>query len=275
LRRPLGIGRSFRVSHPSAVSRSLVSRSRFAVHHSAGCPVFPRRAVPNTLSARCILSSSFAFLQSLAQHDLVRRPKSADTSHGLSLPSAHQESEVHSLRALPQPATFRPQGLATLSATYSLRARAGSVSHRRRSWDSPFGASSSRKVPGAFPRRAHPHTVFPVVVPGAEARAGPTSRGFRALTLSRVPGDRTGVNSPTAGCSLGFCPSRACWRTPGPGFRPDSSRALCSRPPRNGRSPAPRSLARSPLGLDLDRPANRTGGRSSPSRVLAPVRPEA
>jgi hypothetical protein len=52
------------------------------------------------------------------------------------------------------PAKFRPQGLATLSAAYSLRARAGSVSHRRRSWDSPFGAFSSRKVSGRFRRNA-------------------------------------------------------------------------------------------------------------------------
>jgi hypothetical protein len=44
------------------------------------------------------------------------------------------------------PATFRPQGLATLSTVFSLRTRAGLVSYRQRSWDSPFGAFSSRKV---------------------------------------------------------------------------------------------------------------------------------
>jgi hypothetical protein len=33
---------------------------------------------------------------------------------------------------------------------YSLRSRAGFVSHRRRSWDSPFGAFSSRKVSMRF-----------------------------------------------------------------------------------------------------------------------------
>jgi hypothetical protein len=37
-------------------------------------------------------------------------------------------------------AMFRPQGLATLSTTYSLRGPAGFVSHRRRSWASPFEA---------------------------------------------------------------------------------------------------------------------------------------
>jgi len=58
-----------------------------------------------------------------------------------------------------RPATFRLQGLVTLVAVYSLRARAGSISHRRRSWDLPFGAFSSRKVPAAFPRPVDPHTV--------------------------------------------------------------------------------------------------------------------
>jgi len=48
------------------------------------------------------------------------------------------------------PAAFRPQGLATLTTAYSFRARAGFVSHQRRSWDLPFGASSSRKVAARF-----------------------------------------------------------------------------------------------------------------------------
>jgi hypothetical protein len=58
-----------------------------------------------------------------------------------------------------RPATFRLQGLATLMAACSLRARAGFISHRPRSWDSPFGAFSSRKVPAAFPRQVDPRTV--------------------------------------------------------------------------------------------------------------------
>jgi len=48
------------------------------------------------------------------------------------------------------PATFRLQGLTTLLAAYSLRRRAGFVSHRLRSWDLPFGAFSSVKVTGRF-----------------------------------------------------------------------------------------------------------------------------
>jgi len=102
----------------------------------------------------------------------------ADTSLGLSLPSALEGSEVHSSRAVPQPVTFRPQGLATLSAAYSLRARAGFLSRRQRSWDSPFGASSSRKVSGTFPRRTDPRTVCPAVVPDAEALGRPGEPRF-------------------------------------------------------------------------------------------------
>lgn len=39
---------------------------------------------------------------------------------------------------------FRPQGLVTLAAVFSLPARVGFVSRRQRSWDSPFGASLHR-----------------------------------------------------------------------------------------------------------------------------------
>jgi hypothetical protein len=54
------------------------------------------------------------------------------------------------------PATFRLRGLATLLTVSSLRSRAGSISTRQRSWDSPFGAFSSRKVHGR--RRPHAPT---------------------------------------------------------------------------------------------------------------------
>jgi hypothetical protein len=73
-----------------------------------------------------------------------------DSSHGLSLPTAHAESKVH-LRKAYLPIAFRPQGLTTLSAVSSLRNLAGFVSHRQHSWDSPFGAFSSRKASGGFP----------------------------------------------------------------------------------------------------------------------------
>jgi hypothetical protein len=66
------------------------------------------------------------------------------------------------------PASFRPQGLATLSTACSLRTRAGFVSCRRRSWDSPFGAFSARTGAAAFPRPTAPHAVLPTTAPAAE-----------------------------------------------------------------------------------------------------------
>jgi hypothetical protein len=169
----------------------LVSRAHFAVGRSLGFVVFLRRAAPVTLSNQCALSSSFAFLQSIAQHNLARRPKPMGSSHGLSFPTALEDSEIHLPRALPTTVTVRPQGLATLSAAYALRARAGFVSRRRRSWDSPFGAFSSRKVSNPFPGGSTRVPFLPSVIPPPKRWAGPTSRGFRALTLPRVPGDWT------------------------------------------------------------------------------------
>jgi hypothetical protein len=60
---------------------------------------------------------------------------------------------VHFTRALPPPATFRLQGLATLLTAYSPRRRVGPVSCRQRSWDSPFEAFPSDAVPRRFRRR--------------------------------------------------------------------------------------------------------------------------
>jgi hypothetical protein len=121
---------------------------------------------------------------------------------------------------------FRLRGLATLLAAYSFRARAGFISHRRRSWDSPFGASSSRKVSGAFPPGSTHLPFLLPLIPLPKQRAGPAGRGFWVLTLAGVPGGRHGISTPTAGCSLGFCPSRASRPKPGPRFRPASSHTL-------------------------------------------------
>jgi hypothetical protein len=63
-----------------------------------------------------------------------------------SVPLQHIKDRRSACRGLCLPATFRPQGLTTLSAAYSLRARARHISGRRRSWGSPFGAFLSHKV---------------------------------------------------------------------------------------------------------------------------------
>jgi hypothetical protein len=63
----------------------------------------------------------------------------------------HLQNRRSTDRRLYLPATFRLQGLITLLTACALRSLAGFVSHRQRSWDSPFGASSSGKVIQTFP----------------------------------------------------------------------------------------------------------------------------
>ena len=96
-------------------------------------------------------------------------------------------------RGLSLPASFRPQGLVTLSTVSSLRFRAGFVSHRRRSWDSPFGAFSSREAARAFPHRRHPLTVPPAGETTYRSRRPALQAAVPGLILPRVPGDRTWV----------------------------------------------------------------------------------
>jgi hypothetical protein len=93
----------------------------------------------------------------------------------------HIRNRRSTCRGLYLPATFRPQGLVTLSTVFSLRSRAGFVSHQLRSWDLPFGAFSSREAARAFPH-GRAHLPFP---PASETtyrsrRPGPAGRGFWA-----------------------------------------------------------------------------------------------
>jgi hypothetical protein len=141
-------------------------------------------------------------------------------------------------RELCLPATFRLQGLSTLMTAFSLRSLAGFVSHRQRSWDSPFGAFPSRKVSRRLRLKA------------------PTYRFSRDCTRhsSGMPASRAAVSGllplreslagqhefkvPTAGCSHGLHPSRVIRRAPWPRFRPASSHALSTSRPK----PAPQRL---------------------------------
>jgi hypothetical protein len=180
-----------------------------------------------------------------------------------------QDSRIHS-RGLCLPASFRPQGLATLSTACSPRTRAGFVSRRQRSWDSPFGAFSSRKVserhrPEAptyrFSRRcAHRRG------DGPDRRAAVSGfRPFReSLAAKRV------FSTPAAGCSPGFRPSWVTQPASWPGFRRTSSHVL--RGPDDAR-PARRHLRVSiNAGLAPSRRrASTPTGRSHPPRVSAPA----
>jgi hypothetical protein len=98
----------------------------------------------------------------------------------------------------------------------------------------------------AFPLGRTHLPFHPPVYPVPKHGAGSTGCGSWVSTLSRVPGDRRVFSAPTAGCSLGFHPSRAHPRKPWPGFRPASSHALGAlRPRHHGVS----------IGLRLDPPA--------------------
>jgi hypothetical protein len=63
------------------------------------------------------------------------------------------------------PATFRPQGLITLSTACALARLAGLISCRQHLWDSPFEAFSSSKVALAFRPTHDPHAVTVKVPP--------------------------------------------------------------------------------------------------------------
>jgi len=68
----------------------------------------------------------------------------------------HIKNPRSTCRELSRLATFRLQGLVTLLTVFSLESRAGFISHRLRSWDSPFGGFLSREVPEVFrPGRTH------------------------------------------------------------------------------------------------------------------------
>jgi hypothetical protein len=146
-----GIGGSFRVSHPlkyhrygfrsPALPLAVASAVRFSLSGFCRLPI---------KVARQVLSSSFTFLESVTQQHLPDPSQRIKSSHGLLLPTAHTGSKIHLTRARP-PATVRLQGLVTLLTAYSLRSLAGFVSHRQRSWDSPFGGFPSQKVSAAFP----------------------------------------------------------------------------------------------------------------------------
>jgi hypothetical protein len=240
-RRPLRLSRSFRdlssVKYRSywfrdpALPLAIPSAVRFSF-------TGPRRPL---LSDQCTLSSSLACRQSLAQPDLADQPQPVSASRGLSVPSALEGTEVHLPRDLPHPATFRPQGLATLSAAYALRARAGLLSYRQRSWDfalrSFLLAEGIRRVSAGM----NPPTVSPVGSPALVRWAGPTDRGSWAFTLPGVPGTRHRISAANAGCSLGLHPLRACESKCRTGFRPCFlSRASRSRP--HSRPVAPQSV---------------------------------
>ena len=165
---------------------------------------------------------------------------------------------------------FRLQGLITLWTALSRRIRAGFVSYRQRSWDSPFGAFPSRTVLGAFPpERTHLPIVRPVHNAARGGEAGPDDRSFWALPRTRVPCDRRVISATTAGCSLELFPFQGM-RAANFAERPRLPLARLLRFSK-AETRCATEFRDSPLGLNQRR-ARGTDGSDSLLRVSAPVR---
>jgi hypothetical protein len=168
--------------------------------------VFLRRTLPETVNVSGNPLCEF----SLRLEPQLPKPSRPQPAPLLSFASLQHIRERRSTRpGLCLPATFRPQGLATLSTACSLRTRAGSVSRRRRSWDSPFGAFPSREAFTRF-RMNEPTYRFPKRP--VFRRTPKTARlaavpGLRSSRESLTPGHV--FSTPDAGCSLGVHSSRA------------------------------------------------------------------
>jgi len=125
-----------------------------------------------------------------------------------------------------QPATFRLQGLVTLLTACSLESRAGFISHRRRSWDSPFGGFLSRRDPRPFDREKPAYrwlsgnSAARRVRPARRASVSRFMPGGIALRLHSVLG-----RQPPAP-PLGFAPLGSLLRRPCPGLLRNSSHVL-------------------------------------------------
>jgi hypothetical protein len=111
----------------------------------------------------------------------------------------HMHRTRSGLHGLCLPATFRPQGLITLSTVCALARLAGLISCRQRLWDSPFGAFSSSKVAPALRPPHDPPAVTGKTPPTrTEIHAGcePCKLGYRVLP-SASPSRHVRVFSPS------------------------------------------------------------------------------
>jgi hypothetical protein len=176
------------------------------------------------------------------------------------------------LARLPRLTSFRLQGLVTLLTVYSFRARVGSVSPRRRSWDSPFGVFPSRKVSAAFPPGST-HLPFRSPVSSSPKQ---TTRPNQLRLLGFDPFEspsRSGVclAHRVAGYSLGFCPFQGILAS---ALNRDFSQSPLSRflrPLPEGRAGRRLRVSIGPRLASSASGGESIRGRDSPLRVFAPV----
>jgi hypothetical protein len=148
-----------------------------------------------------ILSSSSRSSRVSFQLDLVARRNGIDSSSGLPFPIAPAVSKVHFTRAC-LPATFRLQGLITLLTVYSLRTLPTLFQIGSASGIHPSKLTPPERYSWVSPEM-NPYAVsshVPLHFGNEERSAG---LGFRALTLSEIPGKSNVISVSTAGCSLG------------------------------------------------------------------------
>jgi len=171
---------------PAEVSPLLVLRSHFAVSTCPGCVVFLlRAAADDCLGYR--LRPLVEVALPLEFHPAIptRPPQRSGPLMGFAS-LQHLRNPRSTSRGPSLPATFRLQGLATLLTAYALESRAGFVSHRQRSWDSPFGGVLSRKVSRPFGREK-PTYRWPSGISAAEASDRPEGTRFLGSRLLGLP----------------------------------------------------------------------------------------
>jgi hypothetical protein len=172
-----------------------------------------------------ILSSSFAFLQSLVQSTLAAPPQRSGSSHGLCFPSARPNIEGPLVVGLPDPLPFRLQGLVTLLAVFSLRRLADLFQTGSAHGIYP---SESYPPPGSGPLPAGmAHVPFaPAVV--ADVPVGPAGQVSASGLCPRwkFPSSSAGLGRQCREAPMGFAPSRVIAKA-STGMSPDLlSRAL-------------------------------------------------
>ena len=152
---------------------------------------------------------------------------------------------------------------------YASRSRAGFVSHRRRSWDSPFGAFSSRKESQPFPDEKDPPTVPPVGIPCTEVWGRLDEPQFLGLSFRESLATEVCLAHRPLDAPLGFSLLGCLSKCLGRDFaRPPLSRFAS----RAGRPATCASESRSALAPP--KPSQRQAadaGSGNPFRVLAPA----
>jgi hypothetical protein len=256
---------------PAEVSPLLVLRSRFAVSTCTGCAVFRSAGYRRKRFRLSAVSSRRASpsCRVLPSHTYPTAT-ATESSHGLPLPSAHQESEVHFSRAkqaryVPPPGFgYPPDGLLPRIPCRFCFTPAALLGFTLRRFPLPTDIHG-------LSARKNPRTVGSAVFPPPKRQTGPTSLGFWVHTCQDCLAAVRGFSPTTTGASLGFSPSRACLRRPCPGLLQDSSHVL-RQPWRLLAGPDHTSEYRSALALPHPTRTGVPTGRSDPYGVSAPAR---